>query len=1344
MTVDEQTDHAVTNPPLNFINRISYDPNVISLLESPKPKNNSKSQKSKKSSKSKKSKKHTILQCQFLLDSGASVSVVNDERFIRDVEYFPIDQRPTFGLADNSPITAIAKGRLIMYFGEHFLDIKDVYLIPHLPVNILSLKPFHDHEIPILFFDNGAFLLTFAFSNPKRLIEEVVKIANWDPNRNVYLMLGHYKLDSEETRNSTGNISILLELINQLDSTPEPRYATLYDFLNMDDLTDFQKDGLLHYHKKFGHASWTNLQQLIKQKIIDYKPTPDEIEAVKNCVSCKIATSTKASHNHAHDRCLRRLERVHSDTMGPFVVRMEKFYATTLIDDYSGYTEIIWSKSKSVALELLSIMQHWNTLFPEKISYFRADNAKELPTASQLSKLGIKRDDVASYTPQINGLSERTNRTILQYVRKAVQPLPARSIDLLPYLFKYAVHIKNLLPTARNTDSKPPFECFFEKPVNPQRAQPFGLDVIVDFSNDQEAKVNNQIPKKPEKNAVFGTLVGFGTDSNSYQVLLSLPGYRVITTPNVTFMNSFKVIVYYLAFINPFTFKDVQDNHKKLEELFERANDITPPSIFRPFNDIASLGNIPSSSRVDRPVTDHIDIPDDDMPELLPEHSSPPNPILTEEEDVIIPSPTSDFDNTPTTDGTDQPIRNNEITKLNRPPNDLLDNPRSRTIVEESLEPIPTPDSKDEDGLVPQSTDAGKNSVIDTPTDIPNTLTDVSSSFIDSPKQLRKRKNSDDDQSAADLPPRVSNPISSQGDNDVPTSVSNNALAQGDKQKPEKQFVRRRSARLSEKRLRVQSLITDDKDFDLTQPEWQAARDREYDSFVQLEVFEVVDIPKDRGTKLLPTRWVHSFKFNDQKEATYKARCVVQGFHQRKDIDYDSNQISSPVVRYGSIRYMVAIAVEKEWIIHHLDICTAYLNAHLNKLIPVYAKPPPGYELPKGKCWKLKKAVYGMKQAGFEWFVCLTDVLLKIGFIPTPALGVYMLKSKNDPEEQIIVALYVDDLFITASNPEKIKQFKDDLKGHFDLKYFGEVSEFFGTQFKTSESGYIIDQQAYVAELQKIVKLENGYTKSLPLPLSKRFSNSRGNNSAKIIDEAIEDIPTSPFCLEEQIKYFQQVVGSYMWLSTCTRPDISFAVNYLSSKNKSPTEDDLKVLEEPMRYLKKFPSLALHFKKDRFDYEAGTFKIETYVDASFANRETGRRSITGYAIFINRNLVDWRTKGQKNVTTSTNSAELTALRPAVVDTLMIRSFVEFLGFKISDTVIYEDNESVITECNNSRYYYLRTHVDNSLKLIQELIQNKLIRLEHVKSKENIADMFTKHVPIKEFESHRSHLLEESC
>ena len=113
-------------------------------------------------------------------------------------------------------------------------------------------------------------------------------------------------------------------------------------------------------------------------------------------------------------------------------------------------------------------------------------------------------------------------------------------------------------------------------------------------------------------------------------------------------------------------------------------------------------------------------------------------------------------------------------------------------------------------------------------------------------------------------------------------------------------------------------------------------------------------------------KWIFKLKKNPQGEVIkHKARLVVKGYSQRKGIDYE--EVYAPVVRFETIRLLIALAALKGWQIHHLDVKSAFLNGEINEVILV--KQPKGF-LVKGKegyVLRLKKALYGLKQAPRAW-----------------------------------------------------------------------------------------------------------------------------------------------------------------------------------------------------------------------------------------------------------------------------------------------------------------------------------------------------------------------------------------
>jgi Reverse transcriptase (RNA-dependent DNA polymerase) len=143
------------------------------------------------------------------------------------------------------------------------------------------------------------------------------------------------------------------------------------------------------------------------------------------------------------------------------------------------------------------------------------------------------------------------------------------------------------------------------------------------------------------------------------------------------------------------------------------------------------------------------------------------------------------------------------------------------------------------------------------------------------------------------------------------------------------------------------------------QKEWKAACHEELESLRRRKVFELVDPPKDR--KIIRNRWVFDLKFNGRK----KARLVAKGFSQIEGVDYD--EIFSPVVRFETVQIMIALAALKKWHIQGLDVKTAFLYGELDE--ELYMEQPEGFKVKgqEGKVMRLKRAIYGLKQAALAW-----------------------------------------------------------------------------------------------------------------------------------------------------------------------------------------------------------------------------------------------------------------------------------------------------------------------------------------------------------------------------------------
>ena len=214
-------------------------------------------------------------------------------------------------------------------------------------------------------------------------------------------------------------------------------------------------------------------------------------------------------------------------------------------------------------------------------------------------------------------------------------------------------------------------------------------------------------------------------------------------------------------------------------------------------------------------------------------------------------------------------------------------------------------------------------------------------------------------------------------------------------------------------------------------------------------------------------KWIFKLKKNPPGEVIkHKARLVVKGYSQRKGIDYE--EVFAPVVRFETIRILIALAVLKGWKIHRLDVKSAFLNGEINEV--THVKQSEGF-LVKGKeghVLRLKKALYGLKQALRAWYFKLHSFLISLDFIKSNHEQSLYLKCSDT--KTLIVHVYVDDLIVTGSSSAGIENFKAEMTREFDMSNLGSLSSYLGIEVKQGKKFIFLSQTAYA---QKLINMKN-------------------------------------------------------------------------------------------------------------------------------------------------------------------------------------------------------------------------------------------------------------------------------
>ena len=215
---------------------------------------------------------------------------------------------------------------------------------------------------------------------------------------------------------------------------------------------------------------------------------------------------------------------------------------------------------------------------------------------------------------------------------------------------------------------------------------------------------------------------------------------------------------------------------------------------------------------------------------------------------------------------------------------------------------------------------------------------------------------------------------------------------------------------------------------------------------------------------------------------------VAQGYYQRPGIDYD--ETFSPVVRFESVRSVVALAVHESMKLHQMDVKTAFLNGELNEI--VFMKQPEGF-VKEGKenlVCRLKKSIYGLKQSPRCWNTALDDHLKKVKFIQTK--GDPCLYVSTDGAETIIIAVYVDDILIGGKTDKRIAGVKIAIDERFEVKDMGELHYFLGVKVvqDLKASTVWLGQPAYSENIILQFNMQNAKTIRTPVNPSLKLSKS--------------------------------------------------------------------------------------------------------------------------------------------------------------------------------------------------------------------------------------------------------------
>jgi hypothetical protein len=311
----------------------------------------------------------------------------------------------------------------------------------------------------------------------------------------------------------------------------------------------------------------------------------------------------------------------------------------------------------------------------------------------------------------------------------------------------------------------------------------------------------------------------------------------------------------------------------------------------------------------------------------------------------------------------------------------------------------------------------------------------------------------------------------------------------------------------------------------------KGAYKEELEALAKCGVFgPLVDLPK--GKKVIGTRWVLACKSDGRR----KARLVAQGFTQRKGIDF--NEVFSPVVRFETVRIILATAALENWYITMVDVRNVYLYGKLDE--ELYVCQPEGFKAheQEHKVRRLNRALYGLKQAGLVWWRELAASMIKeLGFTMINSdAGLWVFRRNG---KFCIALIYVDDGIFAGPNINFVNEVKTRFMSRWECRDLGNAKEYLGMHIERKDGKIYIDQCAYLDKLLERCAMGNATATATPLPAGYIPTPSES-----------EAGPESRCC-------FQVIIGSLMYLMIGACPDISYAVTKLSQYSANPLREHL-------------------------------------------------------------------------------------------------------------------------------------------------------------------------------------------
>ncbi|KAL0411315.1 UNVERIFIED_CONTAM: Retrovirus-related Pol polyprotein from transposon TNT 1-94 [Sesamum latifolium] len=304
-----------------------------------------------------------------------------------------------------------------------------------------------------------------------------------------------------------------------------------------------------------------------------------------------------------------------------------------------------------------------------------------------------------------------------------------------------------------------------------------------------------------------------------------------------------------------------------------------------------------------------------------------------------------------------------------------------------------------------------------------------------------------------------------------------------------------------------------------------------------------------------------------------------------------------------SIWILLTIAALYDYKIWKMDVKTAFLNGFIEE--EIFMDQPEGFTIvgKEQKVCRLRRCIYGLKQASQSWNTRFDEVIRGYDFI----------KNDHDPciykisgSSVAYLVLYVDDILLIENDVKMLGDIKAWFSTQFSMKDMGEASYIFGIKIYRDGSRRMLGltQSSYIEKVLKRFKMQHSKRGLLPMRHGVKFSKKQSPKT----DDKLKRMSHIPYA---------SAVGSIQYAVQCTKPDVAYALSVTSRYQACAGEAHWRTVKNILKYLKRTKDMFLI-------YGGGELILEGYSDASFQSDDDDAKSQSGFMFKLNGGVVPWK------------------------------------------------------------------------------------------------------------------------